>query len=526
MSGDGDLSGATPLPVYAAAGQGRRLRMWQQSTTGPNSVTKQGIGTIRARARGAARNDPWAGAALDKLTSNGIGTGIQAKALWGNPEFRAAVKKLWGRWTKVADADGVLDFYGMQALGWREWHEAGEVFVRVRNRRESDGLPVPIQLQMIEAEQCPAELYQVASNGNQVRAGVEFNGIGRRVAYWMYKSHPGDYDGSVDAGQLVRVPAEDVIHVFEPLRAGQIRGIPRATSVLVRMFNLDSLDDAVLERQKIANLFAGWYTQDVGAADLVPGMAGEMATATPEADGVPLAGLEPGTMQELPAGMKVEFSKPPEPGSGYADFIRASLQAVAARHGVPYEVLTGDLRDVSDRALRLILNEFRRLIEQWQWNVMIQQLCQPVRERFFDAAVLSGALRVPRYAAQRDDVVETLWVPQGWPYSHPVQDVEADMKAIRSGLTSRSAAVLSTGEDPEAVDAQIAEDNERADSLKLVLDSDPRKTGSGGATQARAAGSALPDTGTDGETGATRAPMTRLQMLSSITDRIAAIGNR
>jgi len=85
-------------------------------------------------------------------------------------------------------------------------------------------------------------------------------------------------------------------------------------------------------------------------------------------------------------------------------------------------------------------------------------------------------LDIPSYAELRDDVTRTLWVPQGWPYSHPVQDVDADIKAIRGGLASRDATVLSNGEDPEEVDSQIAEGNARADRLGLVFDSDPRLT--------------------------------------------------
>lgn len=487
-------STTAPLqPAYTAAASGQRLRIWRTPTTGPNSVTTQGLSTIRSRARHAARNDPWAGAALDKLTSNGIGTGIQAKPLWGDEAFRARVQRLWRAWVKVADADGVLDFYAMQSIVWREWHEAGECFIRLRDRRTSDGLPVPLQLQVIEAEQCPADLWSTASNGNAIRAGIEFSKIGARVAYWFYRSHPGEQAIAVSGNELVRVPAESVLHVFEPLRAGQIRGIPRAASVLTRMFHLDSIDDAVLERFKLANLFGGFFTRPAASDPPSPTMVSSLTTET-ASDDTPLGGLEPATMVELPAGMEVEFTDPPTPGEDYSEFLRGHLLAIAARHGVPYEVLTGDLRNVSDRALRLILNEFRRVIEQHQWLYLIPQFLQPVREHWFDAAILDGSLSVSNYEAARDDVIETLWVPQGWPYSHPVQDVEADIKAIRGGLASRSATILSAGEDPEQVDRELAEDSARADALGLVLDSDPRKTSAAGLTQARAAGSSLPDT--------------------------------
>ena len=38
-----------------------------------------------------------------------------------------------------------------------------------------------------------------------------------------------------------RVPAEDILHVFEPLVPGQVRGISRFAPVLLRLRDLDEL---------------------------------------------------------------------------------------------------------------------------------------------------------------------------------------------------------------------------------------------------------------------------------------------
>lgn len=460
-----------PLAPYTSGANGRRLKMWRTPLAGPNAAGMNGS-TIVSRARHAARNDPWFGAALLRSCSNAIGTGIQAKPQWGTQAQKAQQKALWDAWTDVADADGVLDWYGMQALAWNEWKEAGEVFVRLRSRRASDGLPVPLQLQLIESEQCPRDYGSVASNGNAIRAGIEFDAIGRRVAYWMYRSHPGDQALDLKGNELVRVPADQILHLYRPTRAGQYRGMPDAAAVLTLGFNIENLRDAVLERQKIGNLFSGWYVRDAATGET--SMLQDMQTGVDE-DETPLAGLEPGTMQDLPPGVRPEFSEPPGPGQDYAEFMRTSLMAYAARLGIPYEVLTGDLRNVSDRALRLILNEFRRLLEMDQWLYLIPQVCKKVRAAWCDAAVLAGALRIAGYADIRSDVVKATWVPQGWPYSHPVQDVDADIKAIRGGLQSRTGTILGNGEDPEQIDAEQVEDNTRADTLGLKHDSDGRQ---------------------------------------------------
>lgn len=473
--------------IAVAASTGRRARVWRASSAGPNSINLAGASLIRARARDQVRNNPWGAAALDRLTSNGIATGIQAKGEWGSKAFRKADTALYAQFMEECDADWTCNGFGQQALAWREWKEVGEVFVRHRYRRETDGLAVPYQVQLIPSEQCPNELYTTATNGNPVRAGIEFDLIGRRVAYWMHREHPGDQAMHVNGHDLVRVPADQVSHVFQPKRAGQIRGTPDITPALMRMFTLDRFADNVLERQAIANLFMGFVTKKAGAEEGDGGglVQPNSPSAAPE-EGVQLAGMEPATLQELPEGYDIKFASPPDAGAAYPEYMRQGLLGIAAAFGIPIEVLTGDLRNISDRALRLILNEFRRLIEMWQWVTFIPSYCQPIRQRYLDTSVLVGKLDVPNYASVRADVAKTLWVPQGWPYSHPVQDVDADIKAIRAGLASRTATVLARGEDPEQVEREIRRDNERADQLQLVLTSDARQTSDNGQAHAAA----------------------------------------
>jgi lambda family phage portal protein len=268
--------------------------------------------------------------------------------------------------------------------------------------------------------------------------------------------------------QLVRVPASQVLHIFEPVEPGQLRGLPRLSPVLKRLRSLDNYDDAVLFRQEVANLFAGFISRPAPDSGQVPRdpVTGQLLSS--DADGfTPMVALEPGTMQELGPGEEVEFSKPPDAGNHYPDFMRQQLMAAAAGSGTPYEILTGDMRDVNDRALRVVLNEFRRRLEQLQFSVYVHQLCRPVRAAWMDMAILSGVLTLPDYAKRRREYLRTRWVPQGWAYIHPVQDVQSRMLEVNAGFGSRSEMVLRTGYDAETVDAENAADQNRAQSLGL-----------------------------------------------------------
>jgi lambda family phage portal protein len=449
---------------YEGAADGRRSASWEAPDNDINSLVTPALRNLRARSRAAVRNDPYAFNAIDKRVSNLIGTGITPRPKTQDDVLRHLLQDLWDDWVDESDADGLTDFYGQQALVARTVETSGECFIRLRPRSLDDALAVPLQLQILAPEFVPHDKFEVTKNGNTIRAGIEFTPDSRRVAYWMYRTHP-RAASSLNAGynQLVRVPVDQVLHIFEPIEPGQLRGVPRLSPVLKRLRSLDNYDDAVLFRQEVANLFAGFIKRPPVDQGPVPRDPVTGAPLELSSDGfTPMVALEPGTMQELLPGEEVEFSKPPDAGNNYPDFMRQQLLAAAAGAGLPYEILTGDMRDVNDRALRVVLNEFRRRLEQLQFGVYVHQLCRPVRAAWMDMAVLSGALALDDYAQRRREYLRTRWVPQGWAYIHPVQDVQSRMLEVNAGFASRSEMVLRTGYDAETVDEENAADAARA----------------------------------------------------------------
>ena len=123
---------------------------------------------------------------------------------------------------------------------------------------------MPLQLQLLEPEHLPITLNQDLPSGNQVRAGIEFDAPGRRVAYHLYRSHPEDGRLAPMSGQggleTVRIDAREILHLFRVLRPGQIHGEPWLARVLVKLDELDEYDDAELVRKKTAAMFAGLVT--------------------------------------------------------------------------------------------------------------------------------------------------------------------------------------------------------------------------------------------------------------------------
>jgi len=456
-----NLMGATP--AYEAASQGRRMQGWRASNAGPNQAVAGNLETLRKRSRDAARNSATANSVLQTWTRSIVGFGISARPVTSNPTLKAKLNNIWAAWCKVADTDGG-DFAGLQQLAVRAWLESGECFIRLRPRRLEDGLPVPMQCQIIESDCVPLINLDQADGlpiGNKIRQGIEFDYIGRRVAYWIWRNHPGDtpMHSVAEGNTLSRVPAESVCHFFEPTRPGQLRGVPILAPVLQKIRLLDDLDDAVLERQHLSNMFTMFITRPTpsGANDPMTGMAYEGSLDEP------LAGLEPGATMELLPGEDVKFSQPPGADAEYDAFVRRQLLTLAAGTGTPYEFISNDLKDVSDRSLRIGVNEFRRACEAKIYGVVVPRFLDKVRAAWSISAFLGGALTKD----EADEALVVQWSPQAWPYLHPTQDVQRAKMEVEAGFRSRASVIAERGEDPDQVDAERATDAERAAALGL-----------------------------------------------------------
>lgn len=460
---------------YDAAGMGRRMRGWKPRNVGPNEALVN-LDRIRARSRDSTRNDGTSESIIQKWETNLIGVGIQAREKPTVPQNRKVDRTgLWTRFMKYVDADGVLDGYGMQTLGVRSWFDGGEYFLRKRPRRSDSPLEVPLQVQMLEGEMCPlfdATDQQFMPRGNKIKQGIEFDRSGQRVAYWFLKEHPGDSMSGLgtvaDPTQMVRVPASEVRHVFMPKRIGQIRGVPAGAAILAKLRSVLDYDDATLERQKLANLFVAFIKRQYPDG-LDPGVdPATGAKIETDLDDKPLLPMEPGMIQELDDGESMEFSNPPEAGTTYSDYMRTQKMDLASGAGLPYELMSGDILNISDRTLRIVIQEFRRLCEQRQWQVVIPMHCQTIRDWFVETAALAGLIAVSHVNEAKD----VTWVPHGWQYIHPVQDAQGKALEVKNGVRSRSSWITERGDDPEQVDAERAADRERQETLGLPIAED------------------------------------------------------
>jgi len=447
-----DLFKRNPAPIqtrrFDGAAGGRR---WSSAPsfgrTGPETLAASA--PIRSRARYFVANNPWASNGVSALVSGLVGFGIKPASQHPDAGNRASIGAAFGTWAKRADAESRTDLFGIQAAAVRAMIVDGEAFLHMETR--ANGL----RLRLLPAEMVDESDTRDLPGGGYVVAGIEFNAAGQRVAYHVLKARPTEVFASTYG--TIRIPAEDMLHLMHPLGAGQVRGVSWLAPVLLRLAELDQLEDALAVGVKTAAMFAGFLVDQNGT--------GEPFDASDES-GILTRGLEPGVLQRLPSGFDIRFSTP-QHAQQTAEFVAHQIRAIAAGLGVPAHLVSGDLREANYGSLRAGMVAFRQKLEQIQFGTIIPQLCGPIWERAVSALILRGDLPAADFEAAAPLWLAAEHYPPPMPWIDPAKDVAAIRDALEAGLMSRRQAVAERGFNIETLDAEIAADRERETRLQL-----------------------------------------------------------
>ena len=218
--------------TYAAAKTNRLVGPWSPGNSNVNDVIGASSSTVRARVRQLVRDFPYFARAMNIIVDYVVGSGItyQARVQDGsgklNRKLNQRIEDSVNRWADEADISGKLHFYEMMRLSKRQDVESGE-FLLVKTRSDDRRRYLPFCLQAYEADWLSSNTLRGVASGSEVEQGIEYNAAtGQVLAY-----HLTDPDAW---GKAKRIPADRVIHGFDMLRPGQLRGIsPLAPGVMV-----------------------------------------------------------------------------------------------------------------------------------------------------------------------------------------------------------------------------------------------------------------------------------------------------
>lgn len=447
---------------YAGAARGERSRGFlSASGASANAEIGPALAYLRNRSRALVRDTAHGARIVDVWASHAIGTGITPA--WRDEQVQA----VWDRWVSVADAGGLLDFYGLQGLSARGMVESGETVLRlIPVPAGANGDLPPLRVQVMEGDVIDSARDGMIS-GRRVRLGVALGQWDYREGLYLHPDHPGEggFSSYTAAASSFHARA-DVRHLFRPLRPGQVRGVPWLAPVLLAARDLADLVEATLVKANIEACFSGFYTGD---DDPVP--------AGTTSDGTQEIRMEPGTIRRLPAGADLKFAQPTT-NTQFDAVALYTLQTIASGAGLTYDQASGDLRRANYSSLRAGKIEFRRLVEQVQWHNIVPMACDPVADAFIHTAILAGLVPDRPESYARD------WIMPAVEPIDPKKDLEADILAVRAGRMTPQEFIAGWGRDHRSVTRNFAAFLAEIDALGLSLDIDPRRPANGGQSPA------------------------------------------
>lgn len=417
-----------------------------------NISIKQGLNVLRARSRDLCAQNEYATRYMTLITNNVIGPdGIQLSVNAVNPDgsydsMSDRVEQKYYDWTKAKNCDvtGRLDFTQLSALVLESTARDGECLVIIRRGLEFGAYG--IQLQVITSDHLDENYNDIGANGNQIVQSVEVNKYGKPVAYHVWSNNPTDQYGR--ANERIRIDAKDIIHVYSPESASQMRGYPWLTPAMLSLQHLVKFREAVLVNARLSAIKQTYFKQgeNVGYSDDEIDDYGNVSQYA-----------TPGENSILPRGWDVVTSDWKAPTDTLGNFQKEILRGVAASLSVSYNALAADAESVSYSSARFSALDDQshyRVLQSWFVGIFSQR----VYEEWLEMQLLldTWGLNIP--AQKFEKFAQVTYRPRGFSSVDPVKDLNGEVIALENNLTSYTDVITKLGRDPETIFAQIAKD--------------------------------------------------------------------
>jgi lambda family phage portal protein len=457
---------------FAAADSGRLTASLAKEAEFINTTLRYQLRILRARSRQAAKNNPFARRFFQMVVDNVCGPTpfrLQSKVRYKNGKLDDGANKLieaaWCSWGRKGNCDlsGRWSWNAVQRLIVRSLAVDGELLLRIYRGAEYG--KHGFMLQPVDVDRLDDLKNEALRGGGAIASGVEVDPYGKPVAYHILKRKPRDWmHGYVRDSE--RVPAEDVVHVFVPEEAEQVRGVPWIYAALLQLIHLGAFEEAAVIAARVGAAQMGVIQSPDGGETL-------SFDGTDE-KGNPQIEAEPGTFPILPPGYEMNSWHPKYPDAAIEPFVKACLRGIAAGVNVAYHNLSGDMEGVNYSSARIA-----ELDERDGWMTVQNFVCEHLHQPLFDAwmpmQLATGNL--PFAYDQRDKYTSVYWQGRRWQWVDPFKEVQAAIAANDARLKSKTRIIAEGGDDIEDVFDEIASEEKLAKEKGVTLPASDAKPG-------------------------------------------------
>lgn len=443
---------------FSAAIVNNLTASWSTSAQDIDSLIKNNLKQLRSRSREQANNNDYLIRFLSLVKQNVIGQGVSFQSRVVNPDGKQdksandAIEKAWKDFSKRSNCDiqERLSLIEMTKLYISTVAEDGEVIVRLYVGKEAG--KYGLSLRLYDPDTIDFDYNEDFKNGDYVRFGIHFFESGKRKGYWFKSSTPFSVN-------RVFVPASEIIHEYICLKVGQKRGLPWSSTALLRLNMLGGYEEAALINARQGASKMGFYTTSDG----------DQLIGEEDDDGSLVMNAEPGTFEQLPAGVDFKTYDPAYPSGEFDGFVRSSLRGIASGLNVSYHNLANDLSQVNYSSARigeLSDREVWKALQDW----VVESFLTPVFELWLRNALLRGEIKSAsgrRFPYNMEKFNAPSFQGRRWQWVDPLKEANSQKLLTSENLKSKSAVIREQGQDPEDVWMEIQRENERMKELGI-----------------------------------------------------------
>jgi lambda family phage portal protein len=439
--------------------------------------------TIMGRARDLDENNGWINGGLDRRVESVIGVNIRLSAQpkysvlnrdhdW-RMKWAGEVQDRFTIWAndihRRCDSRMKLSFGAMARLAYLTYARDGELAAEIRDLPR--GISNPTAVLLVEPERVSHPQDKGLVEGPNLRNGIVFDDNGAAIGYWVRTGHPNDPLQGFAGQTWEYIPAmgptgrAKFLHVFNPRRAEQNRGISRLAEVMVPAKMLDRVDRAEVNAALKSAIFSIFIKSPGSTEDL----EAALAPAGTDSDIDPWVMDYIGYREKAPVmvdGAQVTHLLPEEdvitpqashPNSNYPEFAKTVLQKVAGSLGISYPQMSQNWADINYSSARALLNELWRSFKEDR-HFFTQAFCTPIYAAWLEWEVANGDVKVPGgpvgFYKNKTALCMAEWIGPGRGSVDPLKEANANNLDTAAGRKSTVECILEDGRDPMDVMAE------------------------------------------------------------------------
>ncbi len=334
--------------------------------------------------------------------------------------------------------------------------------------------------------------------GNQIRGSIEYDKMGKPLAYWVLTRHPGEYyigqnypGGAAKDFVREQIPAKDIIH-FNNLRerAEQEIGFTELDACIQAIWRLFQYQKALTYASISSCMKPFWIKKNYPTGmQYSPEDFSRMVEGFSNGSGLPssLGGNAPGTVQaqqgiqqrrsadvpgstlELEYGMELMQTDPKFPIEAAHEFRMDNDKEIAAASAVSYSDLTGDFQSLGYIAAQMSQRPSRDEAMVFQEH-MIMVVVSRIFKRWVRSASMKGVL--DGLASRQKEIIRAArFRGKRFPFTDELREVQALVLKLDAKLISpqRAQDIMPDGDDIENIIAEWSQWNERCEAYGIPL---------------------------------------------------------